>query len=95
MLIEKQMLYSSDVHMVAMLAEEHAIYEEACRELKNADTVITLASGYKQQNPWLGIRNNALKHIKEIGALFGFDPLSRQRVTGPATKKESNPFAEL
>jgi len=95
MLIEKKMLYSSDVHMVAMLAEELAIYEEACRELKDADTVITLKSGYKQQNPWLGIRNNAFKHIKDVGALFGFDPLSRQRVTGPAKQPEANPFGQL
>lgn len=96
MLIDKSMLYNSDVHLLAIMAEEMATYEMACRELKTKEDYIQeTQSKYKQQSPWVGIRNQAQKNIRDIGSLFGLDPLSREKFGGNKQKEVKNPFENL
>jgi P27 family predicted phage terminase small subunit len=96
MLIEKKMLYNSDVHLLALLAEELTTWEQANRQLKTASSkVMTTSKGYQQQSPWVGIRNVAQKNIRDIGALFGLDPLSRTRFMPSGDKEKENPFKDL
>jgi P27 family predicted phage terminase small subunit len=96
MLIGKELLNVANVQLVAMMAEEFATYEEACRELKDNGKTITMPTKtgtYEQVSPWIGIRNQAMKNYKDIATLFGMDPLSQQKL-GPATKVEKDPFDE-
>lgn len=96
LLISKQMLFESDLHLIAALAKEYSIYEMACTELKNKSKFVKKTqSGYNQQSPWVNIRSTALKNVKEIGSLFGLDPLSRSRFNVEPTEKEKNPFENL
>lgn len=97
MLMDKSMLFNSDLHLLAMLAQELSIYEKACRELKKKNGyVVKTKTNYEQQTPWVNIRSAALKNVKEIGSLFGLDPLSREKFGGNKTTKESkNPFENI
>ncbi len=96
MLIDKNMLYNSDIHLLSIMAEEMATYEMACRKLKNEDDyIMSTPKGYKQQSPWVGIRNQAQSNVQKIGSLFGLDPISREKFGGPKSKGEKNPFDEL
>ena len=96
LLIEKNMLYDSDVHLLAILAKELSVYEMACRELKiSSKFVYKTDSGYMQQSPWVNIRSQAQKNVRDIGSLFGLDPLSRSRMNIKSDEKSLNPFSEL
>lgn len=96
MLIDKSMLYNSDVHLLAIMAEEMATYEMACRELKTkSDYIQKTKSDYEQQSPWVGIRNQAQKNVRDIGSLFGLDPLSREKFGGNKSKEPENPFGKI
>lgn len=97
MLINAGMLYNIDVHLIMQLANRMATYEEASNKLKTASSkVVQVGKGnYEQQSPWLGIRNDAEKAIREIGSLFGFDPLSRTRFAPPGGGDNKNPFGEF
>lgn len=96
MLIDKSMLYNSDVHLLAIMAEEMATYEMACRELKTAASYTQISpKGYEMQSPWVAIRNQSQANICRIGSLFGLDPLSREKFGGNKQKEVKNPFENL
>jgi P27 family predicted phage terminase small subunit len=89
LLIDKHLLYNSDVHLMAIFAHELWTYETAVSKLKTASKhVIVTKTGYSQPSPWIAIRNQAQKNIIAIGSLFGFDPLSRMRFDENQTEKE-------
>jgi len=96
LLIEKSILYDADIHLLAILAKEISIYEMACKELKTKkDFLIDTPNGFQQQSPWVAIRSQAQKNVREIGSLFGLDPLSRSRFNINTEKPEVNPFEKL
>lgn len=96
LLISNKMLFDADVHNLAILSKELSIYEMACSELKTKTKFIEETnSGYKQPNPWVAIRNQAQKNVREIGSLFGLDPLSRSRFNIKPEKQNDNPFENL
>lgn len=96
LLMSKQMLYDSDVHLLSILAKELSIYEMACRELKTKSKFVEKTkSGYNQQSPWVNIRSQAQKNVREIGALFGLDPLSRTKFNIKEDKEKGNPFNQF
>ena len=96
LLISKQMLYDADVHLLAILSKELSVYEMACAELKTKSKFIKKTkTGYEQPNPWVAIRSQAQKNVREIGSLFGLDPLSRSRFNITDDKKPDNHFADL
>ncbi|MDH5524509.1 MAG: phage terminase small subunit P27 family, partial [Desulfobulbaceae bacterium] len=96
LLISKQMLYDADIHLLAILAKELSVYEMACAELKTKTKfIIETKSGYKQPSPWVAIRSQAQKNVREIGSLFGLDPLSRSRFNIKDEKPEENQFSTL
>ena len=95
LLIEKKMLYDADIHLLAILSKELSVYEMACKELKTKSKfIVKTKTGYEQQSPWVAIRSQAQKNVREIGSLFGLDPLSRSRFY-IKDKPKSNPFSEL
>lgn len=86
---------NTDVHLIAILSNELSVYEMACDNLKSEDDyILSTPSGYKQPSPWVAIRNQSQKTIREVGALFGLDPLSRERFKGEDDSSK-NPFEDL
>jgi P27 family predicted phage terminase small subunit len=97
LMIDKKLLNNANVQLVAIMAEEFATYEEACRKLKDEGKTITIATktgSYEQVSPWVGIRNQAQKNYKDIAALFGMDPISQQKI-GPPAKADADEFDKM
>jgi P27 family predicted phage terminase small subunit len=94
LLIAKELLTVSNVQLVIIMAQEYATYEQATRELKISGLVFTSDKGNELQSPWVSIRNNAQKNYRDIAALFGFDPISSQKI-GPVSKAASDDFEKL
>ncbi|HNR25134.1 MAG TPA: P27 family phage terminase small subunit [Methanobacteriaceae archaeon] len=94
-LIQGRRLYASDLHLVAMFAGELYTYELASRNLQTpADHITTTPAGGDKPSPWIQIKNQALKNVKELGALFGLDPMARERMK-PQAKEEPDPLEEI
>lgn len=94
-LIQGRRLYASDLHLVAMFAGELYTYELASRNLQTpADHITNTPAGGDKPSPWIQIKNQALKNVKELGALFGLDPLSRERMK-PVEEEKRNLLQEL
>lgn len=94
LLISHRLLDIANVQLVAIMAEEWALYEKACRMLKDEGEVFSTEKGYQQQSPWVGIRNNAQKNYREVASLFGLDLLSSQKI-GSHGKEEGDDFTKL
>lgn len=96
MLIEKKMLFVSDVHLLAIMAEEMATYVMACEQLQDVKSYTqTSPKGYEMPSPWVSIRNQSQANVCRIGSLFGLDPLSREKFGGTKSKEPENEFAKL
>jgi len=96
LLINNKMLFDADIHNLAILAKELSVYEMACTELKTKSKFINeTEKGYQQPSPWVSIRNQAQKNVREIGSLFGLDPLSRSRFNIKPDDKPENKFSDL
>jgi P27 family predicted phage terminase small subunit len=94
LLIRHQLLDIANVQLVAIMSEEWAMYEKACRELKKEGEVMELKGGYRQASPWVSIRNQAQKNYREVAAMFGLDLLSSQKI-GPAAHDQGDEFDKL
>lgn len=88
LLTEKGLLTIANQPLVNIMAQELSTYEEATRHLKKEGKIISTPSGYKQQSPWISIRNQSFKNFREIAALFGIDPISTQKVVTKEEKEE-------
>lgn len=94
-LIQGRRLYGSDIHLLAMFSQELHTYEIASDNLKApGDHITTSPAGGDKPSPWIQIRNQALKNVKDLGALFGLDPLSRERMK-PVEEEKRNLLQEL
>lgn len=94
-LIQGRRLYGSDLHLLAMFSQELHTYEIASDNLKApGDHITTSPAGGDKPSPWIQIRNQALKNVKDLGALFGLDPLSRERMK-PVEEEKRNLLQEL
>jgi P27 family predicted phage terminase small subunit len=94
LLISNHLLNEANVPLVLIMAQEFATYEDATRKLKDEKKVIVTGSGYKQPNPWISIRNTALKNYKDIAGMFGLDPLSAQKI-GLSQKETGDEFDKM
>ena len=94
LLIRHSLLDLANVQLVAIMAEEWALYEKACRELKREGEVFTTDKGYQMASPWVGIRNQAQKNYREVASLFGLDLLSSQKI-GATAKDTGDEFDKL
>lgn len=88
-LIEAEIIASVDMPLVHAYIVELNELQTAMRELQSPEAHIEISqSGYKQPSPWIAIKNQAIKHIRELGSCFGFDPLSRMRFDMEPEKEE-------
>lgn len=58
-----------------------ADYINAVENIETQGAVIISDKGGMYQNPWVGIKNNALNRLVKIAAEFGMTPSSRSRVS--------------
>lgn len=94
-LIEEKKLTNTNIHTVAILANNLNTVEMASRELQNPDDfVLETKTGYKQPSPWIAIKNSAEKNVVDIGKLFGFDPYSATKFK-VVRKETKNKLAEI
>lgn len=95
LLINKELLTDANLGHVLIMAQEFATYEMATKELKKLKSYVeTTATGYKQQSPFIAIRNQAQKNYRDYAALFGLDPVSAMKVVGNK-KPDKDPFDEM
>lgn len=52
-------------------------------------------SGFPIQNPYVGVANTALDHLRKFASEFGMTPSSRSRINVDAPKKSEDPFADF
>lgn len=84
----KRILDRADINLVAIYSHEYWTYQTAVKNLSRAGShIVRSQSGYEQPSPWVAIRNQAQKNVRDIGQLFGLDPLNRNRFDG--NKKET------
>jgi P27 family predicted phage terminase small subunit len=97
LLIDKGLLTDGNIGHAVIMSQELSTYEEACRAIKDdgmIQTIDTKNGSYEQVSPWVGIRNQAQKNYRDYAALFGLDPVSAMKVSGPA-KSDKDPFEEM
>lgn len=89
-LIEMDVMTKVDQQLIEMYVFEMNEFRTAVRQLQKAENYIEVSqSGYKQPSPWLAVKNQAIKHLKELGSLFGFDPISRMRFNMEEPEQEN------
>lgn len=89
-LIEAGIIAVVDMPLVHSYCIELAELKTAMEHLQTPEDHIDVSqSGYKQPSPWIAIKNQSIKHLRELGACFGFDPLSRSRFDVEPEKGES------
>ena len=72
-----------------------ADYIEANQTIDEQGAVIVSEKGGAYQNPWVGIKNNALNRLIRISAEFGMTPSSRSRVQADKPDEEDEIAAML
>lgn len=94
-LIGRKVLQESAVNLIAVYCSELYTYRIAAEKLKDPEAhVMTTATGYQQISPWITIRNAAQKNMRDIGALFGLDPVNRTRLPVKEVEEE-NPLVAI
>ncbi len=91
-LIEMESLHRVDLALLSAYCVEMASYLEAIKAIKKEGSVITLpgkAGEYKMQNPWVGVKNSALKNAQTLANQFGFTPAARSKISISPKEKES------
>lgn len=89
-LIDAGIIAVVDMPLVQSYCIELNELKMAVEHLQTAEAHIEVSqSGYRQPSPWIAIKNQSIKHIRELGSCFGFDPLSRSRFNMEPEKGES------
>jgi P27 family predicted phage terminase small subunit len=52
-------------------------------------------SGFPIQNPYVGVANTALDHLRKFASEFGMTPSSRSRINVSSTPSAGDPFADF
>jgi P27 family predicted phage terminase small subunit len=70
-------------------------YQYALRRVLLTGQVVQSPTGYPIQNPFVSIRNNALKRYRHFEDTFGFTPSARTRVGGRAASKPASKISRF
>lgn len=97
-LLSLNMLHRVDLALLSAYCQEMANYIEANGWLQREGFVITLerdnGSFYSMPNPWVAIKNGALKNAMSIAGQFGFTPSARTKIKGGGGD-EDDPLDEV
>jgi len=95
LLNEQNRLCESYFNILLIYCNECAIYFDCVEKMKDEGMYYTSGeTGYKQAQPWIRIKNDAAKQIKDIGSLFGLDPLSSLKLPIQA-KQDKDPLKDM
>lgn len=93
MLAPLGMLTDVDHRALELYSQTYSTWKEATEKVATSGMLIKAPSGYPQQNPYLGIANQASKRLQSLLSEFGMTPSSRSRVI--ASTPEKNEFDDL
>lgn len=89
-LIDAGIIAEADMPLVHSYVVELNELRMAVEHLQTPDAHIEVSqSGYKQPSPWIAIKNQSIKHLRELSQCFGFDPMARMRFNMEPEKVES------
>lgn len=92
---ELRLLTEIDVPAFAMLCESLALYQTAGERIRRGFHVQVTESGYRQQDPWVSIRNNAFAQVKQMMQEFGMTPSARSGIKLELEEKQKTLVEEL
>ena len=68
----------------------------AAREVEALESrIYTTNTGYRQQDPWIGVQNTAYTNYQRAAQQLGITPASRTKVKAVKPKSAVNPWAAL
>lgn len=85
---ELRLLTEVDVPAFAVLCETMAMYRTAVEMIGRGYDVQTTESGYRQQDPWVSIRNNMVSQMRKLWVEFGMTPSARSGIKIEQEEKE-------
>jgi P27 family predicted phage terminase small subunit len=90
-------LHKVDLEMLTAYCFQIGTMHEAMFHIKKHGKIMKLKNKakqeYYQQNPWIGIYNNALTFANRLATQFGFTPSSRTKISvGQVKEEKKNPF---
>ena len=92
-LIAIGLLTSVDRAALAAYCSSYSRWAEAELNIQKFGTVIkSPKSGYPLQNPYVGVANTALDHMRKFGVEFGLTPASRTRLQVEPPDGQKDPF---
>lgn len=83
-----------DLAIYATYCEQYDRWQQAATELKSQDLVINTGAGNQIHNPLIGVSNTAQTNMNKAGALCGFNPCDRTKVTAKK-KPKKNAFSKF
>ena len=87
------LLTSVDRAALAAYCSSYSRWAAAEEQIQKFGTVIkSPKSGYPVQNPYVGVANTALDHMRKFGVEFGMTPASRTRLQVEPQSGQTDPF---
>lgn len=87
------LLTSVDRAALAAYCAAYSRWAEAEQKIQQHGLVVKAPSGYPIQNPYVGIANTAMDHLRKFATEFGLTPASRTRLSVEPQKTDTDPFA--
>lgn len=87
------LLTAVDRSALAAYCAAFARWVNAEKELQNKPAVVKAPSGYPMPNPYIGIANTAMDHMRKFLTEFGMTPASRSRIQVEPAAGDADPFA--
>lgn len=86
------LLTAVDRAALAAYCSAYSRWTAAELKIQKHGLVIMTAKGYPVQNPYVGIANTALDHMRKFASEFGMTPASRTRLTVETPTTNEDPF---
>jgi P27 family predicted phage terminase small subunit len=85
-----------DSTMLAAYADAFSTWADAVDKIKSEGYMLTGKNGNFYQNPYVGMKNQAMEKVIKIAAEFGMTPSSRSRVSAakPPEKNAGNAYEQ-
>lgn len=84
-----------DKAALAGYCQSYGRWRQAEEQLNKTELVIKTQSGNLIQNPFVGIANKAMEHMRKYITMFGLSPVDRAKVSAKEPKKTENKFARF
>jgi len=86
-----------DATALAAYSDAFSTWAESVEQIKNNGYMAVGRNGNLYQNPYVGMKNQAMEKMMKIAVEFGMTPSSRTRITGtkqPDSSKKGNAYEQ-